>query len=1071
MLQLTIAARSWHVLVRIGIATVAVMATVALQSLPGVELPGKPFLLNFIIVLASAAVFGRTPGFVAAAVTSIASLPYFEPVYSYKLANAVAPAAASAAIAALSVEAFCRLVDTAHKAHSAGAQRRETQARLAAIVTSSKDAIVSRTLDGIVTSWNEAAERMFGYTAAEMVGQSIQRLIPADRQPEEDVILASLARDERVENYETVCIAKDRRTINVSVAVSPIRDAEGRVTGASNIVRDITERKRTEAQLVEHEAQLSLFVEQAPAAIAMFDDKMRYLAVSRRFLSDYELGDPAEVIGRSQYEIFPDMPWRWRDIHVRVLAGEELSQTEDFYPRQDGRAHWVRWSMKPWRTADGRIGGALLFAEVITEQLEARRALADSEARFRATFENAAVGIAHVAPDGRWLRVNQSLCRILGYRVRELIKKSFQDVTHPDDLPDELAEIERMHEGTIDSYGMDKRYLRKDGAIVWARKTVGCVRKGDGSIDYFVSVIEDISARKHAEQLLRRQTDLLDQSHDAILAWKIGGGIAYWSRGAEALYGYTAEEALGQNSHKLLQTRSPISIHEVEAQIAREGSWYGELTHTTREGRVIVVESRHVRVSYDGEIYALETNRDVTERKRAESRLAEREAQLALFVEHAPVAIAMFDSEMRYMAVSRRFLSDYKLPAAGEIIGRSHYEIVPDTPQRWRQLYTRVLAGEELGHEEDPFPRQDGRVERVQWSMKPWRTADGRIGGALLFSQFVTGILAEREARFQATFDNAAVGIAHVAPDGRWLRVNQALCRILGYPVDELLTMTFQDVTYPDDLPAELAQVERMREGKLDNYDMDKRYLRKDGAIVWGRLTRSAVRKSDKSIDYFVAVIEDISARKRAEEQVHLLMREANHRIKNLLGLVQVIARQTAAGSPEDFVGRFTERVQALAANQDLLGRDQQQGADLEDLIRTQLAHFADLVGSRITLRGPKLRLNAAAAQAIGLALHELATNAGKYGALSVGAGRTDVGWRLSDDIFTMDWTERDGPPVSPPDRRGFGSTVIASMAKLSVGGEVQLDYARTGLTWRLTCPAMNALEPGNVGKIKGQFN
>jgi two-component sensor histidine kinase len=111
-------------------------------------------------------------------------------------------------------------------------------------------------------------------------------------------------------------------------------------------------------------------------------------------------------------------------------------------------------------------------------------------------------------------------------------------------------------------------------------------------------------------------------------------------------------------------------------------------------------------------------------------------------------------------------------------------------------------------------------------------------------------------------------------------------------------------------------------------------------------------------------------------------------------------------------------------------------------------------------VRGPKLRLNAAAAQAIGLALHELATNAGKYGALSVSVGRVDVGWQLSDDVFTMNWTEYDGPPVSPPERHGFGSTVIASMAKLSVGGEVELDYSRAGLTWRLTCPATNALEP-----------
>jgi two-component sensor histidine kinase len=127
--------------------------------------------------------------------------------------------------------------------------------------------------------------------------------------------------------------------------------------------------------------------------------------------------------------------------------------------------------------------------------------------------------------------------------------------------------------------------------------------------------------------------------------------------------------------------------------------------------------------------------------------------------------------------------------------------------------------------------------------------------------------------------------------------------------------------------------------------------------------------------------------------------------------------------------------------------------------VRAQLAHFADLVGSRIAVDGPKLCLNAAAAQAIGLTLHELATNAGKYGALSVNAGRVDVGWQFDGEIFAMSRTERNGPLVSRPERRGFGSTVIVSMAKRTVDGEVRVDYAPSGLVWRLTCPAANALE------------
>jgi PAS domain S-box-containing protein len=466
-------------------------------------------------------------------------------------------------------------------------------------------------------------------------------------------------------------------------------------------------------------------------------------------------------------------------------------------------------------------------------------------------------------------------------------------------------------------------------------------------------------------------------------------------------------------------------------------------------------------------------------------------------------------------------------------------------------------------------------------------TADARLAE----QEVQLGLTRDSEARFRAGFDNAAVGIEHIGRDGQLLRVNKVLCRVLGYPVDELLTKSFRDVTYPDDLAADLAKFELMGEGKIDSYEVEKRNVRKDGSIIWARKTVASVRKGDGSIDYFISVMEDISARKQAEkelreneecfrssvlhsplpislfddrkrilaisqswleqsgyskdelprleacdwmvraygersgellerlrkiiimstkpearsaelmirtkdgrerlwnfvssllaiqsdgrrlfvciaqdvtdqkahqEQTHLLMREINHRAKNMLSLVQAIARQTAARDPEDFIGCFTERIQALAANQDLLIRNEWQGVDIEDLVRAQLAHFADLVGSRIDVDGPKLRLNAAAAQAIGLALHELATNAGKYGALSTDRGRVDVCWRLDGDVFAMRWIERGGPPVRPPERRGFGSTVITSMVKQTVNGEVHLGYAPSGVEWNLTCPSANALE------------
>jgi two-component sensor histidine kinase len=191
-----------------------------------------------------------------------------------------------------------------------------------------------------------------------------------------------------------------------------------------------------------------------------------------------------------------------------------------------------------------------------------------------------------------------------------------------------------------------------------------------------------------------------------------------------------------------------------------------------------------------------------------------------------------------------------------------------------------------------------------------------------------------------------------------------------------------------------------------------------------------------------------------------LLTREVDHRAKNILSVVQAIAHQTKASSVQEFIARFDERIRSLKASHDLLVKSKW-NIRLAEVVRAQLAHFGPMLDSRIIVRGPDLTMTAAAAQAIGMAIHELATNAGKYGALSNDTGHVNVRWQLEDDTFVMDWTEHGGPLVRSPERRGFGSTVIEAIAGASVGGEVKLDYASTGVVWRLKCAASKALSAG----------
>jgi PAS domain S-box-containing protein len=481
--------------------------------------------------------------------------------------------------------------------------------------------------------------------------------------------------------------------------------------------------------------------------------------------------------------------------------------------------------------------------------------------------------------------------------------------------------------------------------------------------------------------------------------------------------------------------------------------------------------------------------------------------------------------------------------------------------------------------------------------LSPSRTPVAEVNTLMAELQERTSSLRESEATFRAMFDVSSVGKIEVEhTSGRFLRANAAMCKFVGYTDAELLSLTVFDITHPDERERDHALLRRMVAGQLAVFDMEKRYVRKDGQVVWAHTTANIIRdglgrplrntavildidarrraeqdllaskdrlqlafnvaqlgsyqydprrrvfsgdtRSQEIFDFpkneaaieeimklvhpddvgmvqanleaalnpvdprrsatefrlrrrdskvrwvetlglayfedaaderravsFVGTLQDITERKEREEKEHLLMREINHRAKNMLSVVHSIAQQTAAQNPEDFVESFSERVQALSANQDLLVRNEWNGVETEDLVRAQLTHLAGLIGSRIAVQGPKLRLNPASAQAIGLALHELSTNAGKYGALSTDTGHIDICWGIEGDTFTVSWTERGGPPVSPPEQRGFGITVMKTMTERTLDGAVDLEYATSGATWRLTCPAANALESQLPGR------
>jgi PAS domain S-box-containing protein len=318
--------------------------------------------------------------------------------------------------------------------------------------------------------------------------------------------------------------------------------------------------------------------------------------------------------------------------------------------------------------------------------------------------------------------------------------------------------------------------------------------------------------------------------------------------------------------------------------------------------------------------------------------------------------------------------------------------------------------------------------------------------------------------RLQSALDAARLGSWHYDPLHRVFSWDARSKEIFGVTEDRATVEEFMNWVHPDDEEKVWAAYHRALDpAQPERSPTQFRLRRGDGEVRWVEtqgLARLQGAGRERRVVSFIGTVQDITERKEQQEREHLLMREINHRAKNMLSVVDAIAHQTATKTREDFIERFSERIQALAANQDLLIRDAWHGVEIEDLVRAQLAPFADLIGSRIVVRGPELRLNAASAQAIGLALHELATNAGKYGALSTDTGGVDIRWGTDADTFTMRWIEREGPLVSTPHHRGFGTTVMEAMAERTLTGKVELLYPPSGVTWRLTCPAANALEP-----------
>ena len=390
---------------------------------------------------------------------------------------------------------------------------------------------------------------------------------------------------------------------------------------------------------VHEQAELMrLFIRHAPVALAMFDRDMRYILASQRWMSDYGLTEA--VVGRSHYEVFPEIPARWRDAHRRGLAGETLREEQDRFDRADGSTQWLRWEIRPWLSHAHAIGGIVIFTEDITarkmaeeerERLQVEIARHSqwlrAEQRFRALMDSAPDAMIVADAEGRIVLANSQAERLYGYTGPELLEQRVEAL-----LPDSSR---AAHVGHRAGYlanprtrsmgaGLELLGRRKDGSLFPAEVSLSPLQTERGLL--VSSAIRDVSERKKSAEAMARLAAIVEAAYDAIISEDLQGVIRSWNPAAERMFGYSAKEVVGENISILIPAEREDERLRILEQIRRgERVEPYETVRRRKDGSLIDIwlTTSPLLDSHGSVIGAAKIARDLTERREMERKLRE----------------------------------------------------------------------------------------------------------------------------------------------------------------------------------------------------------------------------------------------------------------------------------------------------------------------------------------------------------------------------------------------------------------------------------------------------------------
>jgi PAS domain S-box-containing protein len=784
---------------------------------------------------------------------------------------------------------------------------------LVQVVQGSPVGVVVTTLaDGRVLDANASLLRLIGYTRDEFVGQSTLALgIWVDPARREEMVAA--LRERRPGREFEAQIRTREGAIRVVAVTAEAVDIDG-VACAVIQVYDLTRLRRSEAAAQSAEARYQALVEQIPAMTyteSLGDtDTYTYVSPQIETLFGYAAEDVVGHPGAVTDKIHPDDREAVHQEGARTSATGEPFQMEYRVRAADGRWVWVRNEAALVRDETGQPLHWQGVVVDVTDQRGAERALRESERRSHA-FIDAALDCV-IAMDGEWriTEFNPAAERTFGYRrddavglpLAELIVPPQMQAGHQADFQWHLA----AGKGSLAGQRVETTAMRADGSHFPVELAVMPVAGADGQ--WFVGYLRDISGRLAMEAALRdseeRFRSLVQNSYDVINVVDADGVRRYISPAVTRALDYAPEELLGRSILDLVHPDDAPAVQQAIAACLRGERQTPalELRYRHRDGTWRDFETVGTNLLDEPSVRGIVFNaRCITARKAAGAALRESEERFRSAFDHAPIGMALVALDGTFLQVNHALCgivgySPHELRAM-TLAGITH----PDDLETDAEFRDQLLRGDIITYQlEKHFLCEEDCLICGRLTVALVRDPDGAPRAFVVQLQDITpfkaagAALRESEERFRSAFDHAPIGLALVAPDGRFRQVNRSLCEIVGYSEQALLATTFADITHPDDLADDLALTERVRRGELDTYHLETRVLHRDGPEVWVHLTVSAVRDPAGALRYCIAQVQDVTDRRRLDlERASMLANEREY-AKQLRALTDMRADLTA---------------------------------------------------------------------------------------------------------------------------------------------------------------------------------